>query len=141
MFYTDVTERKPRIWMLRWRFDFAGRPSKYGHWGRSEANPQGMAAFQLKEGLVRAAVEGKHQVTKESKIFAECDGWDYNVFKWMATAHAPVFMRGEVTPYTRCVGLKLVTRDKEIEVYDTGDVLISKRDTQEMGIHYATFGR
>lgn len=140
-FITDTDAPKQRLWLLRWRLDFANRPTKVGHWGRPEVQQSGMAAFQMKEGLVRACIEGKHIRTKEVKIFSECDGWDYNVFKWIACAFVQGMVRGEVTPYTRAVGLKLVTRNKEIEVYDTGDVLVLPRTEEDKKFHYATFGK
>lgn len=138
---TDLYKPKQREWLLRWRMDFAGRPTKIGHWGRSEVQLSGMAAMQMREGLVRAAVEAKNIITRETMILAECDGWDFNLFKWMANAHAPCFIKGSITPYTRCVGLMLVTREFEIEVYDTGDIIKVARTEEDKNFHYATFGR
>jgi hypothetical protein len=59
----------------------------------------------------------------------------------MACAFLRGAVRGSVTPYTRSVGLKLVTLKKQIEVYDTGDVLVVPRTEEDKGFHYATFGR
>lgn len=137
----DATPLHPQQWLLRWRFDFATRPSVYGHWGRAEENIKGMAAFQVKEGMIRASIEGKRRNMDGIKVFAECDGWDYCVFKWMAIARLGGFrIIGEITPPHYSVGLALLTREKKIEVYATGDVITSLRPEDEKGIQYATYG-
>jgi hypothetical protein len=96
-----------------------------------------MAYFQNKEGLVRASVEGKDILTREIKTLAECDGWDYVNFQWMAELR----MRSDGYGTSQHVGLKLVTRDFWIEVYARGNVLRVPRTEEDKNYHYATFGR
>jgi hypothetical protein len=129
------------MYLLRWRFDFLNHPTKYGQWSRSATRLEDMAAFALKEGLVRASIEGKHIETREIKTFAEVDGWDYCVFKWMAIASGPAFVKGSVTPVSRIVGLKIVAREREIDVLNDGTVTTAPRAKDEISINYATYGK
>lgn len=129
------------MYLLRWRFDFANHPMRYGQWSRAATRPEDMAAFALKEGLVRASIEGKHIETREIKTLAEVDGWDYCVFKWMAAASGPAFVKGSVTLVSRILGLKIVAREREIEVYNNGQINIVPRAEDEKLIHYATYGK
>lgn len=127
---------------LRWRFDFLGRASRYGMWNNPGDNDCDKAAFQNKEGLVRASVEGKHRRTFEIKPLAECDGWDFVNFEWMAACIAPALFKEEVAPNQHyLVGLKIKTREDEIEVYPTGTVNKVPRTAEDKSYHYATFGR
>jgi len=125
------------MYLLRWRFDYLDRPTKYGQWSRAATLETDMAYFQNKEGLVRASVEGKDILTREIKTLAECDGWDYVNFQWMAELR----MRSDGYGTSQHVGLKLVTRDFWIEVYARGNVLRVPRTEEDKNYHYATFGR
>jgi len=140
---TDVTEPLPRLWMVRWRFDFAAKPTKYGLWGRPGETKEVQAWCNNGEGLLRASIEGKQIVTREQKLFAECDGHSFVNFKWIAAAGMPAFAKGygEAQLRSRIVGLTLVVRDNEIHVYDTGQIIVSDRTEEDKNYHYATFGR
>ena len=50
------------MYQLRWRFDFANKPTKVGFFNTpgNQKTGEGLAAFVNKEGLVRACVEGKY---------------------------------------------------------------------------------
>ena len=133
---------KPRQHLLRWRFDYSGnRPAKYGIWSRPGETPEVQAWCQNKEGLVRASVEAKDIFTREVRTLAECDGWDFITFQWIAVASLPAIFRGTVTPLTRVVGLKMVTRETALEVYDTGDVRVAARTDGDKQLNLATFGK
>ena len=128
------------FWDMRWRFDFAGRPSIYGKW----SSPSVTAHDKNKEGLVRAAVEGKDRVTGEIKALAECDGHDFVNFQWLATANVPRPMgkwEGDVKPVHRLMGMKLVTRNFQFFVMPDGDVVLQQRTEAEKKMNFATFGR
>lgn len=124
---------------LRWRFDFSGRPAKYGQWDKPGETPETQAWCQNKEGLVRASIEGKDVVTKELVTVAECDGWDFVNFQWMAAAIVKPFFRGTANAAHFLTGLKLITREKAFEAYPTGEMRLI--DRTEKNINYATFGR
>jgi hypothetical protein len=124
---------------LRWRFDFFGRPSKYGQWNRPGTTPETQAWCQNKEGLVRASIEGKNMVTKEIETLAECDGHDFVNFQWMAAAKMKPFFKGTANVAHFLVGLKIITRDSAVEVYPNGEV--RKNERTEKNVQYATFGK
>src|SRR3990172_4226027 len=67
-------------YLLRWRFDFSDKPTRYGVWN-SSIEP---AWSVNKNNLVRASIEGKDMQTRETRIIAECDGWDFVNFEWVA---------------------------------------------------------
>ncbi len=129
---------KDSLYLLRWRFDFADRPSKMGMWSQSGTRDEDKASFVNTTGLVRASIEGKDIATREVKVLAECDGHDYVVFKWNA---AFISTGSFATGQHVLTGLKLVTRDFELDVFPSGDVKILARAEDEKTIHYAAFGR
>lgn len=127
---------------LRWRFDYAGRKSKWGMWNNPGEREEDMAYRQNKEGLVRVAIEGKHRRTFDIVTLAECDGWDYVNTEWMAACLAAAFFTTERAPSQHyLVGLKIKTRDHELQVYPTGAVNKVPRTAEDKNYHYATFGR
>lgn len=125
------------MYLLRWRFDYLNRTTKIGQWSRGATLEQDMAYFQNKEGVIRAAIEGKHQVSREVRILAECDGHDFVNFQWMAEFRGNVKGGGS----SHHTGLKLVTRDFWIEVYARGFQIKKPRTEEDKKFHYATFGR
>lgn len=132
-----------RRYLLRWRFDFGnGRPEKYGQWSRPATRNEDMAAFVNKDGIVRAAIEGKDIETREVRVLAECDGWDFVNFQWMAEARMG-FGAAAPGPLAahRLVGLKLVTREVELQVNEAGDVHVAARSEEDKKFHYEGFGR
>lgn len=70
-------------WQFRWRFEFASKPTKTGQWNGA-SRVEDSASMVNKEGLVRAIVEGKHWLTKEVRVFADCPGPDYVNFEHLA---------------------------------------------------------
>lgn len=129
---------KEALYLLRWRFDFADRPSRMGMWSQSGTRDEDKASFVNTTGLVRASIEGKDVVTRAVKVLAECDGHDYVVFKW----NAAFISHGNFTTGQHVLtGLKLVTRDFELDVFPSGDVKISARLEDEKNFNYAAFGK
>lgn len=126
---------------LRWRFDFAGRPSKYGKWSNPGKSDEVKACFQNKEGLVRASIEGQHVETQQISTLAECDGWDFVNFQWMAVAMTPASITGVAKPVHALVGLKILTRENELCVFANGTVEKTVRPEAEKQLQFATFGR
>ena len=131
----------PDYYRLRWRFDYSDhKPSKYGMWSRDPDNPNEKACFQSKDNLRRAVIEGKHIRTFEIVTLAECDGWDFCNFQWMAEFRARANdIAG--TAFCRHVGLKIVTRECWIEVGFHGGVNKIPRTEQDKNFHYAGYGR
>lgn len=129
----------PAQFRLRWRFDFNGnRPSIYGQWDRDADRESEKACYQNKEGLVRASIEMKDRETLAVSTLAECDGWDFVNFQWLAE------FRGNVKTgkgFHRHVGLCLVTRDFWNNVYYAGRIVQEPRTEEDKQYHYATFGR
>ena len=113
------------FYLLRWRFDYATRPAKYGMWSQPAVLESDTAAFCPKDGLVRAAIEGRHSITREDKIIAACDGQDFVNFQWVAEAHFNPF-GGGITQQN-VVGLKLVTSQNETTVFASGKVVQDER--------------
>lgn len=113
------------------------RPSRTGQWSRAATLETDMAYYQNKEGIVRASIEGKDVITREITTLAECDGWDWVNFQWMAIFAA----RSDGVGQHHHVGLKLVTREFWIEVYAKGGVRKLPRTEEDKNFHYATFGR
>lgn len=106
---------------LRWRFDFASRPSKFGVWDSGTKRPEDSAAYVKKDGLVRACIEGEFKETQEEYLLVECQGQDFALFQWEAYAKTPAFSRwAEFTPRVVVAGLSLLTRDERITVYVNG---------------------
>ncbi len=129
------------IWLLRWRFDYSDdKPARYGLWSRSSRNPIDMAAFVNKENLRRASIEAKNFVNRDDvRILAECDGWDFVNFQWMAEARVSS-ADSRVTGH-RLIGLKLVTRDWFFLVFRDGTMQKVPRPEDDKKFHYAGFGR
>lgn len=117
---------------LRWRYDFAQRPSRHGMWSLPAQTTEDMAAFQNKEGLIRASIEGQDVRTSEIKTFAECDGWDFLNFQWIAARF------GLYVGADKIVGIKLITRNLNIAVFANGEILQNPRT---LNINFATFGK
>jgi hypothetical protein len=126
---------------LRWRFDYANRLPAYGKWSSPGNSPELQAWRQNREGLVRASVEGQDVATQVIKTLAECDGWDFVNFQWMAVAMSPASLVGVAQPVHALVGLKVVTREVELCVHANGEVERRVRPEAEKKMNFATFGR
>jgi len=133
----------PQIKMhdMRWRFDYANRPSKWGKWSSPGKTPEVMAYTQNKEGVIRACIEIRDVTTQEIKPLVECDGWDFVNFQWIAIAMTPGNFMGEVRPVHALVGLKLITRDNEFAAFANGRVMTKIRTEKQKEMNFATFGR
>jgi hypothetical protein len=139
---TQYREPPPAFYDIRWRFDFANRPSKYGKWSSPGNSPELKAHLQMREGLVRACVEGKNRNDpSDVRALAQCDGHDFVNFKWMALASMPGNFRGTVKPVHRLQGMQLVTREFNYFVFPDGSVKKKPRLEGEKKINYAIFGR
>lgn len=134
-------QHSQKRYTLRWRYDFRDRPAVYGMWGNPGNGPGNQAWAQNKEGLSRAAVEAKDLDTKEIITLAECDGHDFRNFQWMAIAKVPMNFKGQITPTSQLVGMKLLTTDFEISVFANGVVKKQPLPESEKKLHFATYGR
>lgn len=110
-----------KLLRLRWRFDFAGKPTKRGVWDAASGRPEDAAWMVDKTGLVLAAIEGEHRDTQEEMTLVECQGQDFALFQWEAYARCPgLGMPAVFTPRTNVAGLSLLTRDEKITVWING---------------------
>lgn len=112
------------FYRLRWRFDFADKPTKYGLWNLSSNNPSDQACYVNKNGLVRASIEGENVITYELKTFFECDGHDYVTCKGEAFVRVSNVLgfNGKHQPRVNISGISFITRDKRVTVHCNGDV-------------------
>ena len=113
---------KNHFWRLRWRFDYSGRGTKYGSWNCSSPLQKDMAAFQPKEGLVSASIEGESTHTFEMRTFYECDGHEYVSCQGEAYGKIrnPLGITGAGNPMVFFSGLSFITRDKKVTVFIDG---------------------
>ena len=129
-------------YLLRCRFDFANRPTWFSQWDKSGDMPCDKACFQNKEGLIRAAIEGKDRDTRQTVVLAECDGHDFNNFEWAATAPmAGMAVKGSQQLVTTNVGLILVTRSERVIIGMDGSCKIETRSEEDKKFHFAGFGK
>ena len=138
----DLKEASKRF-LLRWRYDYKDKASIYGMWsnpGNIEANG---AWKHNHEGVISASIEGKDIDSRKIVRLAECPGYDFVNFEWIAMAKIgnPFNIRGAITPPTRLMGLAIVTRDKIIEVFPNGAVVPKIRPEGHKLLKLATFGK
>ena len=112
------------MYLLRWRFDYANGSYKYGMWNQPGNHPANLASHQSKDGLIRAAIEGKHYVTRKIEILAECQASEFINFQWQAAgSFSPAAVKsGPFTPPTRIIGMVLITKYKSYNVSLDGSV-------------------
>ena len=133
----QVLSPKNAPYLLRWRFDFTNKAPVFGMW-----NSSGIEAWDKnREGLVRASIEAKSQVTKLTKAVAECDGHEFRNFQWLAIARVPPNFRGSISPRPETVGLKILTTDEEVTVLMSGQCEKRPLTEGEKSIPFATYGR
>jgi len=114
---------KQRLYRLRWRFCFAGKPDRRGIWNGASGRPEDGAWAVPKEGLLGAIIEGEDFHTHEVKKFLEIPGEDYVTAQWEAYARIPGFMGVEsVTRAPNIYGLSFKTREEKITVAIDGRV-------------------
>lgn len=138
---------------LRWRFDLPGKPPKVGIWNNSggkQLEGFGSAAWCVnKTGLIRAAVEAEPRDDNGSwtgrvVTLAECDGWDFVNFAWIATTPLPCAL-GNVEALSdiagQVTGLTLETRDFVTQVRVDGTQKKRAKTDADKRIHLAGFGK
>lgn len=130
-----------RKYLVRWRFDFAKKPEKFGMWCNPGENPKDQAWCVNKNGLIRASIEGKDFQTREIKTLAECDGPEFCNFQWESSVTLPALSRGTHKIKGAIIGLSLVTVETKIFVYIDGRIMIKKRSDQEKNTHFAAYGK
>lgn len=118
---------------LRWRFDFANKPTRIGQWNGTNEN----VCHINTEGLVRASIEAEDQVTWEVKTLCECAGDDFVQFQGLATFTFDNQLQG----YHELVGLKLKKRYTEVYCYLDGSMAEVKRPEEDLKFHYEGFGK
>lgn len=137
-----MEELRPKFYLLRWRFDYAGRPPSLGMWLNPGAIEQNGAWRQVREGLVRASIESKDFYSREIATQAECPGADFVNFEWATLASLdPIGLRGAVTPRTRLVGLSLVDRKDITTLYVDGTFERKARPKGHLETAFAAFGK
>jgi hypothetical protein len=108
-------------WFLRWRFEYSdGKPPKYGQWDRHGDFASDQAWSQDKTNLLYACIEAKGSTSREVKVIHRCPGADFVNFNWIATASAPLNLKGSITPIPRIVGLMLIDRKQKHQFFSSG---------------------
>lgn len=114
-----------RYYRLRWRFDFAGRPSRAGVWNLASSDDATAAWRVPKDGLVCAVVEGEDMRTQETTVLFSCDGPDYVTCLGEMTARIPRggFIGGnDGSPLYQLAGITFLTRAERVTVWRDGSV-------------------
>ena len=123
---------------LRWRFDFAASPSVFSCWDYSAPNFEAWRYGQ-KNGLLRACIEGKDLLTKETILLAESGHEDFCLFQWNAAAAMILGQQGKLNAHN--IGLTMVMRREKVTILIDGSAQITARSEAEQNAHYETFGR
>jgi hypothetical protein len=124
-----ITQQANKL-RLRWRFEYAQKPSKYGIWdytGQDEEN----AAWRLsREGLLYAIIEGK---SPEGIIIPviECPSSEFCNFQWEMEATL-----GGKSISHKVIGLSLVSRSHKYTVFSNGQVDVKERNTSDSDNNY-----
>lgn len=126
---------------LRWRFDFATKPTRRGLWLQAGTQDSDKACFVNKDGLIRASIEAENVQTYELKTLAECVGPDFCNFEWDAVVSVPGFVRSAITQKGHIIGLRIVSRDFNTIVYVNGDVHVKPRTEEDKQFHLAGYGK
>jgi hypothetical protein len=122
--------------LLRWRLEYSGKPSRYGMWGDSAPGVE--AWNQSRANLVRAQIEAKDIVTRETSIVVDCPAADYRVFQWVGVQRLNIKSSASLQ---RNVGLAILTNDQRIEAFEWGEVRQRPLINGEKNIKFATDGR
>lgn len=136
---------QPKIYRLRWRFEFTNKAAKYGQWSKPAARTEDTAAYVNKEGLLFAVIEGECMQSNQIERIVECAGWDFVNFEWVQTFAPPRAMKGSVVvPMPRSnwlMGLSLVTREEVTEVYFDKSINVKPRRQSDKNFHLEGFGK
>lgn len=112
---------------VRWHFDYAGRPPKWGAWTDPGNCASTTAWTQPKDGLVRAAIIARDRLTRKVYTIAECDGHEFIEFRWIAAAPMPMTPRalaGQAAKFIGSIqGMSLVTPKEKLHAYVNGQVV------------------
>lgn len=90
------------IYLLRWRMDYASRPSVYSGW----ASDVEEASRQPRDGLVRVSIEGMERGANRVFRLAECSGDKFVQIGWMRVTRTPLNL-AEIRRKTGCGDVKL----------------------------------
>ena len=133
---------KSPVWKLRCRFDWKDKRLPWSScWNESGPGLQDKAWAQNKTGIMRACIEAKNEVTKQVTVIAECEGWDFVNFEWLATVKVPGSGVKTMTIEGTNIGLVLITREAKLTVLFTGEMWVDPRSDGEKTIQYAGFGK
>jgi hypothetical protein len=115
---------------LRWRFEYADKPAKYGGWDYLGDDPGLSAWRQPREGMVMAILEAK---TSDGVILqlVECPGQDFCNFQWEMEARLNA---GSLAH--RHVGLTLVSRSYRYTVFVNGNTNAEPRKESDRDNQY-----
>lgn len=113
-----------KTYRLRWRFDFAGKPSKFGVWNLATENPANKACFVDKTGLVRASIEGEDIETFKTVTLFECDGHEYVSCQGEAFVKVSnvLGLSGSQQPRVHLSGVSFLTREEKVTAHCNGQV-------------------
>lgn len=108
------------MFYLRWCFIYRDGKKRTGLWSAagSSNEPDTQAWAQPTNGLAHACIEGMHYKTRKTIILAEITGQDFCSFQWIGTVP---LSGGKHAPQIR--GMVLVSRELEIDVHSTGQVV------------------
>lgn len=121
--------------LLRWRFDYADKPSVMGMWCRSSSNPVDQA-WNKNTGIVRASIEAKNLESKITKVLVSADASQFRNFSWKALGK--IRSAGIVH---QIVGLQMWTTDKKITAYIGGELVVEDLTEEDKKINFKTYGR
>jgi len=121
-------------WLFRWGFDFHSKPTRKGLWNSPSNNPQDMASFVNKDGLVLAYVEGKNFLTKEIKVFFDMAGQDFINFETLR-----IHISNSSGVMARDYGMRIIGRFETLTAYETG--LIERERTNTDTLRYPDWTR
>jgi len=111
------------LYRLRWRFDFADKPSKIGVWNGASNLQSDSAMMVNKTGLIRACIEGEKIGEWVVKTLFEMDGHNYVTAQWIRLANAGIMINKDVQTASlpsSLIGLSLLSSDKKFIVYIDG---------------------
>lgn len=145
----NIMPPQARICRVRWRFDFAGKVSRFGIWnnsGGSQEETHKTSAWCInKTGLVRAAIEAEYFDGWEIRTVLECDGPDFVNFEWRAATPAPMSTKGllgeSLTINGQTIGLTLVTADHRSTFFCDGKTQTNPRTEADKAIKLAAWRR
>ncbi len=113
---------KPKF-RLRWCFDFANKPTRYGGWNDTrqlEGITNEMAWTVNKDGLIQARIQGEKLGEGINRTLFEMDGHEYSSARWVTAAAVGGWWSGTKTVSPTVIGLTMIGRDKAATIYVDG---------------------